>query len=144
MLILFITVVLVGLNVTADDHSRSVTEVTGESITVDYSQPTPVDIDAVRYSDTVTITNADDNTLTAGIDYTWNASTGEVTWINTPATTDGDPVSIDYGYYKRSQETDLASGVLSPLIKVVALMVIMVAVYGAYKFAAGGGTGGGL
>lgn len=66
-----------------------------EPITVDYSQPVSVDEDGVTYNETVTVRNSAGTEL-ADTDYDWNATTGEVDWINTTATADGEQAHIDY------------------------------------------------
>jgi len=83
-------------------------EVAGEPVTVDYSGNVSVDESGQRYADRVSVTNASGAELDRRTDFTWNATTGNLTFANTSATTAGDTVSVDYQY---RQQTPLVTGI---------------------------------
>lgn len=143
-LLLVAVVVLPTLSIAWSSGSLSAQGVANEPITVDYGTNTSVDnASAVEYSDSVTIT-FNGSTLEAGTDYVWNATSGEVDWKNTAATTDGDTAHIDYTYYYRTEATTLIGGVIRPFGRVLALLLVAAIVMGGYKFATAGGGAGGL
>ena len=144
VLLLLVVAVLPALNLAYTDHSRTPHSVENESLTVDYDAPVPVDYDAPEYSGTVALTSSSGTNLTAGTDYTWNATTGTVMFLNTSATTAGNTAHIDYEYLERTQTTQLVSGSITPWGLIMGLLLVFCAVYAGYEFAVGGGGGGGL
>ena len=80
--------------------------VVNESVTVDYSTAQSVDESGLQYEDSVTVHNASGDVLDAGTDYEWNETTGDVTFLNSSATTDGESAAISYQYRQTSAEHD--------------------------------------
>lgn len=113
-----VLLVIVGLIVVAVPAAMAdgaePNDVTGETIIVDYDKQTSVEHTGVEYNETVTI-EANGATLEAGTDYDWHASTGNVTWYNTTATSNGDDGTIDYTVYQVS-ETSRSLGQISAII----------------------------
>jgi hypothetical protein len=122
-----------GVNV-GYEQSWPETEVTNESITVDYSAPVAVQSqpDPVRYNDTVTIENATGDVLTAGTDYAWNETSGEVTWFDTNATTDGETAYIDYQYYTPTESQAAGGGLMQ--IGGIGLVLLLFLLVGQWVF----------
>lgn len=130
----------------AFDASAETRAVTNESITVDYANETPVDAPAatVGFSDHVTIHNSSDAQLVGnGTDYDWNATTGNVSWINTTNTTDGETAAISYEYDIRPEQTRIAAALLRPF-SWVALIFLLVTFGAAVYYTFGGFMGGGF
>lgn len=102
-------------------------DVVGESVIVDYDSPSRVDVDADAYAETVNIT-VDGDALTAGTSYTWNADTGEVTWLSSQETKNGETASIDYSFAGGNQAGDDSNTVLSGVGSVLGLLMFLVAI----------------
>lgn len=108
--------------------------VANASATVDYDTPSELEAPsyAFNYSRSITVTR-DNQTLTAGADYEWNASTGTVTWLNSTATSDGDSVLVDYGYTAPSEATRERRNILGFVVDILAYAVLAVGVYAAIE-----------
>jgi len=118
-----------AVNVGYDNADRQFA-VDGEDMTVDYTDVVPVDEqpDDAEYNQSVTIINSSDVELTDGTDYEWDATNGEVTFINTNSTTDGETVAIDYQYRATPEETKAFGGAIEvvgiALIFIMALLAV--------------------
>lgn len=131
VLLVLIAIVLLfgGLSVAYTNASTTQT-VTDEVVTVNYSNPSVLDTTeyAVNYSDTITIT-ADGSKLANGTDYTWNASSGRITWLNSTNTTSGETALADYQYSAPSKNTRERMGVLQPVVRILPYAALLMAVY---------------
>ena len=91
-----------------------------DNLVVDYGSTTTVSEDATdaeAYSANITVVDTDnDKTLVEGDDYEWNAETGDITWLDTANTNDGDNVTVDSTAYQRTPQTQAAWTVLAPLM----------------------------
>lgn len=114
----------------SDRQAAEPQSVTNESLTVNYSAPTAVDNGEPRYgwNDSVTVYNASGNQLQDGTDYEWNSSTGEVTWFNTSATTDGETASISYTYEQRDATTAGLASLFGGGYYVLGLLVLVIGI----------------
>lgn len=109
------------------ENAQAPRDVEGESIIVDYDSPSRVDVDADAFGETVNIT-ADGDVLTAGTSYTWDASTGEVTWLSSNETTDGETAYIDYSFTGGNQAGNDSNTVLTGVGSVLGLLMFLVAI----------------
>jgi hypothetical protein len=100
-----------------------------ETATVDDANPYEVSQPATqeRYGETVTIV-VDNTTLVAGEDYTWNATSGVVTWADSTNAPTGSEATIDYRAYQRTAETEMAWDVTAPLMGLFGLFGLVAAV----------------
>lgn len=144
VLVLVLVVILPSLNAAWSNDSLTAGSAANESISVDYTSESSVDADAAEYSSTVTVRNETGVSLENGTDYVWDGQNGTVDWQNTDNTDDGDTAYIDYEYHARTQTTSLAHNTLNVLGAVIPILVVVVVVYGSYRFAAAGGGRGGL
>lgn len=135
-----VVVVLLGLSApalaTAHDYAGTPYEYT-EELSVDYSSSTAVSETATRegYGRNVTIV-VDGTTLERGVDYEWNATSGEVTWSNASATTDGETATITYRAYQRTPQTQAAWTTLAPLTTLFGLFGLVSAVRALWQYTA--------
>lgn len=125
-----------------ENQAYSPTErVVNESITVDYSQPIAVNVDASRYRDNEVLYNKSTTRLNEGIDYTWNTTSGEVSWSNTSRTTDLSTAYITYTPLNHSDSTQDTKGLLasfSPILGLLTMIAALGVLWGLIK------TGGGF
>lgn len=93
-----------------------------ESLTVDYNNTSTVSENATieGYGDDETIV-ANGTTLVEGTDYEWNTTSGEVTWLQSANTSDGDSATITYRAHQRTGETQLAWTLISPFMALFGL-----------------------
>jgi len=101
-----------------------------ETATVDYTTAYSVTQSATvdeRYRDAVTVT-AGGTALVRGTDYRWNATSGNVTVLNTSNTTSGDAVDIEYAAFQRTGETVLAWQLVSPFMALFGLLGLVASV----------------
>ena len=102
------------------------TGVDNESISVDYNNDSSVDKEGIEYDEQVTVVN-DGTELERDVDYSWDASTGNVTWFDTQNTNDNDDARIDYTYYQPTEETfnlAKASTILLIGLSIVAVWIL--------------------
>lgn len=123
VLIAVIGFIVAGLPAALADGAQTET-VTNESLTVDYGNESTVSLSGVTYSDTVEIV-ANDTTLEDGTDYEWNSTIGNVTWIDTSATSDGDDALINYSVDQVTAESQQYADVLSILVLPLALLITL-------------------
>lgn len=111
------------------DAPETTETVSNESVTADFSNDTGVGPDfAISYFDNETITNSNGTTLTEGSDYTWNSSTGTISWINSSSVSDGESMTIDYAYTAKTSESRRFKTILGLLIEsVLPVIVLLVA-----------------
>jgi len=105
-----------------------------ESVTVDYNNSSVVSESGLRYSDTVTVTNASGSELSEGSDYNWNAEAGELDFINTSSTSDGESATITYEYREASDQQRTVATVVQSLG--LPLVVLLFLLAGGYVFTA--------
>lgn len=125
LVILVLIGVTVGVLPAAMADGASETTVTDEELTVDYDAESSVAESGDFYSEIVEIDNAG-TTLEAGTDYTWNNEIGNVTWIDTTATTEGDTVAINYSAFDIDQEADGIAALVSLFQVPLALLGLLV------------------
>lgn len=116
-----VVILLLSLSVPAlaTAHDYAGTPYGYQDITVvDYGSTTTVSENATGtegYGANITIVDTDtDTTLVEGEDYQWDADTGEITWLDTANTNDGDNVTVDYAAYQRTPQTRAAWTILMP------------------------------
>jgi len=111
-----------------------------ETATVDYDDPYSVEQqDVVQYNSTITVAY-NGTTLSEGDDYEWNTTSGEVEWLSSNSTTDGDQVFVDYGYEDHDDRTELVATILSWNESWIGLLLLIVAL-GTLKIMALGSGG---
>ena len=123
-----------GMNIGYETATDEFT-VTNESITVDYTEPVPVDepdVDLVTYNETVNVYNSTDALLESDTDYVWHADNGTVEWIDTNATTDGETATISYDYDAPPESNQAAYGVIQ--IISIGLVFIVFLLVGSWVF----------
>lgn len=127
-----------GLN-TAYQASGSQHTVENASATVDYDAPTQLDAPdrAFNYSQGITVT-VDGTQLAEGSDYAYNATGGEVSWLNSTATSDGDSALVDYAYTAPDEGTHERRGILASIVGVIPWAVLGVGVYATIELMDGG------
>lgn len=127
--ILFAGGMNVGYETAVDDF-----DVTNESITVDYTDPVPVDErgTAYTYNETVQVYNSSDALLVEGTDYNWLASNGTVEWLDTANTTSGETASISYDYTAPPEENEAAFGIIE--IVGTGLVFLLILLIGQWVF----------
>jgi len=106
--------------------------VDNETVTVDYSSPQSVQQSGLSYDDRVTVRNGSGAVLDAETDYQWNATSGEVTFLNTSATTSGGDATITYQYRAETDTHQSTGRVISMLSTFLTWGLILLA--GGYVF----------
>lgn len=109
------------------DNATESFEITGEAATVDYDQETSLSKsgEAESFNESITVT-VDGSELAEGTDYEWHPSRGNVSWINTSATTEGDSASIDYEYTDHPEATQFSFDMFHIVLLFVAFMMLYV------------------
>lgn len=131
ILTLLIIVGFVAIGASAAYEEGATPErVTDEPVTVDYDVESSVAVDGLSYNESVSI-EANGVTLTAGVDYSWNAETGNVTWFNTTATSDGDSGTIDYTAQTTTDESKGLATIGTIFAVALALLALLAAGWGA-------------
>lgn len=117
--------------ITAHDYAGTPIEYS-EDVSVDYTSDSEVAANATQegYSESVTITTSSGDTLAAGSDYAWNASTGTISWYNTSNTTSGATATVEYGAHQRTANTQVAWTILAPLMSLFGLFGFVAGVRG--------------
>lgn len=105
-----------------------------ETHTIDYDTQSSVNAPerTFSYNNTVAVT-ANDTELTRGTDYEWNSSTGNITWLNTTATTEGDTALVDYAYEAPTEGTQERRNILASLAQLLPYGAFAVGVYAAIE-----------
>lgn len=108
--------------------------VENESHIVDYDTPSSVDAPeyTFSYNNTISVT-ANGSELTRGTDYEWNTSTGNITWVNSSATADGDTALVDYRYEAPTEDTRDRRNLLATLAQLLPYGALAVGVYAAIE-----------
>lgn len=139
---LFLAILLPAVNLGYQATAQTAPSTT-TTVTVDYSQPSTIDAGDDRllsYLDNETITVTDTNTtLTDGTDYQWNTSTGQLTWLNSTATSDGDTATLQYAYRYRGETTTDIAGFLQPWGRIIGVFLLVTALGYFVSMAYGGG-----
>lgn len=104
------------------------TRVSAEAHTVDFSDPSQLNQTGLRYGERVNVSDPDtDETLIQGDDYSFNATTGELTFHNTQRLTDGKRVSVSYSVIRRPATTDAVWTVMQASLGFISLYVLVAA-----------------
>lgn len=135
VVILFIAMVLPGLNAAGNDNTELQT-VEQEPVTVDYDSPTAVDPpnEAFGFEGGATVFNTSGAELVNGTDYEWHPSNGTITWFDTTETTDGETGSATYEFSARTERTRGINGVMAILAQVWPLLILFAGVGAAMKY----------
>jgi hypothetical protein len=105
-----------------------------ESVTVDYDNASSVSESGLRYSTSVDVVNDTGGELTAGEDYEWNETAGELRFLNTSATSDGGNATVTYQYRAATEQQRTVAGVINSLG--LPLVVLLFLLAGGYVFTA--------
>lgn len=136
ILVLFVPAMSASVGSSAQSDAGTVAaNVTGESLTVDYDNPSRVGERGDAYSETVTVRDENGTQLAAGVDYRWNDRTGEIAWIDTPETTDGEPATIDYRALNAPAESEASQQFVVPFTTALPWLLLFVAGLLALKLA---------
>lgn len=102
--------------------TQPVTE-TNESVVIDYDSSTRVSAAMSRYTqgfeDNETVYNSSGAELVEGTDYTWNTTSGAVTFKNTANTTEGNTANVTYTYQQNTEEIRQSEPGVRALIEAV-------------------------
>lgn len=111
------------------DTPEEVHTTENETIVVDYQNKTAVDAPdyALTFYDNESVYNSSGAELVEGTDYTWNTSTGEVTWKNTSSTSDGENATITYSYDAKIANARAMRDVIALPIRLALPAAILVA-----------------
>mgnify|MGYP000318430163 CR=1 FL=1 len=106
---------------TAHDYAGTPYEYS-ESVTVDYGNTTEVSEGSTieGYGDNETVATSS-KTLSEGEDYSWDSSTGTITWFDSANTADGESATVTYRAYQRTPQTQAAWTILAPLMSLFGL-----------------------
>lgn len=106
-----------------------------ETLSVDYQDPQNVTQNVseggLPNADSVTVTN-NGTELEPDIDYRWNETSGNVTFVNTSATSSGDDVEIQYVSREADRRQQIIGGVLEALGTPLVFLLFLLA--GGYVF----------
>lgn len=110
------------------DNATEAFTVTDEAVTVDYDAETNLSKSgqAESFNESITV-SVDGATLQEGADYEWHPSRGNVSWINSTATVDGETAFIDYTYQDHPEGTQFSFNMFYLVLLFVASMMIYVA-----------------
>lgn len=127
--------IVVGLGVVAftpafASGSDRVTAV--DTLAVDYSGEQSVSESGLRYADSVTVTNDSGATLDSGVDYRWNETAGNVSFVNTSATTANESVDVQYQYRQADSRQQTIGTVVESLGTPLVFLLFLLA--GGYVF----------
>ena len=104
---------------------------TTESVTVDYQTSTSVNESGLRYSDDVSVA-VNGSSLTQGSDFRWNETSGEISFVNTSATSSGDTATVTVEYRAPSNQQRSVAQMLNVLATPLVLLLFLLA--GGYIF----------
>lgn len=124
LLVLVAFLAAVGPAALADGAQE--TAVGNEPIAVEYDHQTSVEDDGIEYDEDVDVRNGDGDELVEGTDYDWHASTGNVTWIDTAATTEGETARVDYAVAQTSDVSLGIAEIVAGLLVVTALVALWI------------------
>jgi len=130
---LAVVILLLGLAVpglaTAHDYAGTPIEYE-QAATISYSTPSSVSENTTveGYGDDVVVVLDAGGELTENVDYRWDKTTGEVTWLNTTATSSGDAAIISYQAHQRTPETEMAWTIISPFFALFGIFGLVAAV----------------
>ena len=128
MLVLFVPALSASMGSTAQSAAGEVAaNVTGESISIDYDDPQSVAERGDAYSETVTVRDANGTRLEAGTDYRWNDRTGELEWLATAETTEGESGEIDYRALDAPAQSETSQEFLVPFTTALPWLLLFVA-----------------
>lgn len=129
VLILVLGFLVAGLPAAVAEVASTET-VSDEPISVAYNETTAVDADGVGYNETVTI-SSDQSDLSAGEDYDWDASTGEIRFFNTSSTRANETVNISYAVRSVPTTTDRIVDLIAMFRIPIALLITLMLGLGA-------------
>ncbi|QKG91687.1 hypothetical protein HPS36_02060 [Halorubrum salinarum] len=128
MLVLFVPALSASMGSTAQsDAGELAANVTGESITIDYDEPQSVAERGDAYSETVTVRDANGTRLEAGTDYRWNDRTGELEWLASDETIEGESGEIDYRALDAPAQSETSQEFLVPFTTALPWLLLFVA-----------------
>lgn len=124
--------------VSYQDNARDHT-VTNESLTVDYTTASEVAPDGTpfHYQANETVWNASGGRLEESVDYTWNTSSGAVTWLNTSATTGGAAATITYTWHGQTETAGSMHTIQTELFGLLPWLGFVLAAFGVLGLFAG-------
>jgi len=104
-----------------EESARTTTNVTGESIVVQYDIYQLTDKAESRYTlsfnnSSVAVFNESGAELTRGTDYEWNNTDGTIRFLNTTATTEGNNATIAYTVVENTETVQSIGGPLSVVV----------------------------
>jgi hypothetical protein len=102
-----------------------------DTLTVDYSGEQSVSESGLRYADSVIVTE-NGTQLEPDVDYQWNETAGNVSFVNTSATTSGDSVEVEYQYRQADARQQTIGGVVEALGIPLTFLLFLLA--GGYVF----------
>jgi hypothetical protein len=109
-----------------------------ETATVNFNASYEVsNADAFALNESITVTQ-NSTELSSGVDYTWNQSTGTVSWLDDGAATE-DQATVQYSYRDHSSRTTLVAQLLEANATWIGLLLLIVAMGFLKIFAIGGG-----
>lgn len=110
-----------------------------ETHDVDYNAESSLDAPeyTFSYSTTVTVT-ANNTTLDAGSDYEYNSSVGNITWLNSSATSDGDDAFVTYTYEAPTEGAHERNQLLGSVVQIVAYAALAVGVFATVQLMSSG------
>lgn len=114
----------------SDSAARTAESVTNESISQQtgiwqFVKKATVDSTA-GFNESVTAYNASGAKLTKGVDYEWNATDGTIQYLNSANVTDGATGNISYTYFENTQEVQLLSQIIDPIMLFVSSSPLLV------------------
>lgn len=122
--------------------------VDNESVTINYSETYTVEnADIARsFYDNKTVYNSSDSELTEDTDYTFNTTSGELEFLDTADTTEGNEASITYSYEAPPEMASDTIGTVGSAFTLgaVAIIVLVAALILNLLGGLGGGRGGGM
>ena len=104
--------------------------VSNEAISVAYNETTAVDADGVGYNETVTVVSHQSE-LSAGEDYDWDASNGEIRFFNTSSTRANESVNVSYAVRRVPTTTDRIANLIAVFEVPIALLITLMLGLGA-------------
>ena len=97
-----------------------------EATTVDYSAEYSVAETGVNYRDDVTVRDKNLDALNRGVDYEWDDDDGNVTWLDTAATTDGEEAYVTYTVEQVTDESTQLADLVSIFVLPLALLITLI------------------
>lgn len=130
LIVLLLGVFLLGVGgmQSGYDNATEAFTVTGEAANVDYDTEYNLSKsgEAESFNESIVV-RANGTVLTEGSDYEWHQSRGNVSWINSSATSAGDAASIDYEYQDHPEGTEFSFNMFHLMLLFISFMMVYVA-----------------